>query len=99
MATFLIGVGAMTLVEGTRDPLWALATLPLWLALAKLEGLYDNDHPKIWHLTTDEAPAIFHWITLSVAGTLLFRGAAGRDDYARRRGGALFHHPWVGLCF
>ena len=60
----------MTLVEGTLDPLWALTTLPLWLVVAKLEGLYDADHPKIWHLTSDEAPAIFHWITLSVAGTL-----------------------------
>lgn len=60
----------MTLAEGTTDPLWALITLPLWLGVAQLEGLYDADHPKIWHLTSDEAPAIFHWITLSVAGTL-----------------------------
>ena len=37
-----------------------------------MEGLYDADHPRIWHLTTDEAPAIFHWITLSVAGSLFF---------------------------
>ena len=72
LACFFTAVATMTIVEGTRDPLWALATLPLWLLLAKAEGLYDNDHPKIWHLTTDEAPAIFHWITLSVAGTLLF---------------------------
>jgi exopolysaccharide biosynthesis polyprenyl glycosylphosphotransferase len=72
LACFLIAVGAMTLVEGTTDPLWALATLPLWLVIAKMEGLYDADHPKIWHLTVDEAPAIFHWITLSVAGTLFF---------------------------
>ena len=62
----------MTLVEGTSDPLWALVTLPLWLGIAKLEGLYDADHPKIWHLTVDEAPGIFHWITLSVAATLFF---------------------------
>ena len=62
----------MTLVEGTTDPLWGLITLPLWLVVAKMEGLYDADHPKIWHLTVDEAPAIFHWVTLSVAGTLFF---------------------------
>jgi len=62
----------MTLVEGTNDPLWVLPTLPLWIVVAKMEGLYDADHPRIWHLTTDEAPAIFHWITLSVAGSLLF---------------------------
>ena len=60
----------MTVVEGTTDPLWGLTVLPLWLLVAKLEGLYDTDHPKIWHLTSDEAAAIFHWITLSVAATL-----------------------------
>ena len=62
----------MTFIEGTTDPLWGLITLPLWLVVAKMEGLYDADHPKIWHLTVDEAPAIFHWVTLSVAGTLFF---------------------------
>jgi exopolysaccharide biosynthesis polyprenyl glycosylphosphotransferase len=69
---FSIALGAMTLVEGTTDPLAALVALPGWLLVAKLEGLYDTDHPKIWHLTTDEAPAIFHWITLSVAATLFY---------------------------
>ena len=27
---------------------------PLWAFLAKAEGLYDSDQPRIWHLTTDE---------------------------------------------
>jgi exopolysaccharide biosynthesis polyprenyl glycosylphosphotransferase len=69
---FLTAVGATTLVEGTSDPLWALLAYPLWIFLAKVEGLYDADHPKIWHLTTDEAPALFHWATLSAAGTLFY---------------------------
>ena len=60
------------LVEGTRDPLWGLATLPIWLAVAKIEGLYDADQPKIWHRTADEASALLHWIVLSVAATLFF---------------------------
>jgi exopolysaccharide biosynthesis polyprenyl glycosylphosphotransferase len=87
---FLIAVGAMTLVEGTRDPLWALATLPFWLAVAKLEGLYDADHPKIWHLTSDEAPAIFHWITLSVAGTLFFIRALPDETLTLESAAALY---------
>jgi exopolysaccharide biosynthesis polyprenyl glycosylphosphotransferase len=66
----LLAVGAATLVEGTSDPLWALLAAPAWLLLAKAEGLYDADHPKIWHRTTDEAAPIFHWATLAVAGTL-----------------------------
>ena len=72
MLCALMAIGAMTLAEGTTDPLWGLAALPLWVFLAKLEGLYDNDHPRIWHLTSDEARAIFHWVTLSAAGTLFF---------------------------
>ena len=68
----LIGVGASTAVEGSTDPLWGLVMLPVWVVLAKFEGLYDADSPRIWHLTTDEAPAIFHWVTLSVAGSLFF---------------------------
>jgi exopolysaccharide biosynthesis polyprenyl glycosylphosphotransferase len=72
LLAILAAVGAMTLAEGTTDPLWVLPTLPLWVLVAKMEGLYDADHPRIWHLTTDEAPAIFHWITLSVAGSLFF---------------------------
>jgi exopolysaccharide biosynthesis polyprenyl glycosylphosphotransferase len=68
----VIGVGASTAVEGSTDPLWGLVMLPVWVVLAKFEGLYDADSPRIWHLTTDEAPAIFHWVTLSVAGSLFF---------------------------
>ncbi len=68
----LIAIGASALVEGSTDPLWALVVSPLWAVLAKVEGLYDTDHPKIWHRTSDEATDIFHWVTLSVAGTLFF---------------------------
>jgi exopolysaccharide biosynthesis polyprenyl glycosylphosphotransferase len=68
----LIGIGASTLIEGSSDPLWGLVMLPAWIVLAKFEGLYDADSPRIWHLTTDEAPAIFHWVTLSVALSLFF---------------------------
>ena len=53
----LSAIGVATIVEGTTDPLWVLCTLPFWSVLAKIEGLYDADHPKIWHLTADEAPA------------------------------------------
>ena len=90
LSCFFVAVAAMTIVEGTNDTLWGLATLPLWLILAKVEGLYDNDHPKIWHLTTDEAPAIFHWITLSVAGTLLFIRALPDETITMESAAALY---------
>jgi exopolysaccharide biosynthesis polyprenyl glycosylphosphotransferase len=86
----LIAVGTMTLVEGTTDPLWALLTLPAWALLAKLEGLYDADHPKIWHRTSDEAVAIFHWVTLSVAATLFFIRALPDETLTVEAAGAMY---------
>ena len=63
--------------------------------MAKIEGLYDADHPRIWHLTTDEAPAIFHWITLSVAGSLFFiRALPDETITARERRHALRRRRW-----
>jgi exopolysaccharide biosynthesis polyprenyl glycosylphosphotransferase len=86
----LISVAAMTLVEGTTDPLWALVTLPFWILLAKAEGLYDADHPKIWHRTTDEAWPIFHWVTLSTAGTLFFIRALPAETLTVEAAGAMY---------
>ena len=86
----VLAIGVTTLVEGTTDPLWALITLPLWTVLAKVEGLYDADHPKIWHRTTDEAAAIFHWVTLSVAGTLFFIRALPDETLTVEAAGAMY---------
>jgi exopolysaccharide biosynthesis polyprenyl glycosylphosphotransferase len=86
----LTSIGVMTLVEGTTDPVWALATLPFWTLLAKVEGLYDADHPRIWHRTTDEAPAIFHWVTLSAAGTLFFIRALPDETLTVEAAGAFY---------
>ena len=80
----------MTLVEGTSDPLWVLPTLPLWVLVAKFEGLYDADHPRIWHLTTDEVPALFHWVTLSVAGSLFFIRALPNETVTLKSALALY---------
>jgi exopolysaccharide biosynthesis polyprenyl glycosylphosphotransferase len=88
--TILLAVGAMTLVEGTTDPLWVLPTMPLWIVIAKFEGLYDADHPRIWHLTTDEVPAVFHWVTLSVAGSLFFIRALPDETVTLKSALALF---------
>ena len=86
----------MTLIEGTTDPVWALFTVPGWMVLAKIEGLYDADHPKIWHRTTDEAAAIFHWVTLSAAGTLFFMRALPEETLTVEAAGAMYFTALVG---
>jgi len=92
----LTAIGVMTLAEGTTDPLWALLTLPFWMVLAKIEGLYDADHPRIWHRTTDEAATIFHWITLSAAGTLFFIRALPDETLTVEAAGAFYFTALVG---
>jgi len=51
-------------------------TLPIWIVLAKVNGLYDRDHVRIRHETFDELPQIFHWVTLASAATGLLLGVA-----------------------
>ncbi len=49
----------------------AVVALPLALVLAKVQGLYDADHRRLRHLTTDEIPSLFMWISLWIAATAL----------------------------
>jgi exopolysaccharide biosynthesis polyprenyl glycosylphosphotransferase len=42
-------------------------TLPLWIVVAKLYGLYERDEERTDHSTTDEFAGVFHMITVSVA--------------------------------
>jgi hypothetical protein len=56
---FAVWAGAM--------PLWAVALATLWVVLAKLYGLYDNDHRALRHLTVDELPTLLTWTATSSA--------------------------------
>jgi exopolysaccharide biosynthesis polyprenyl glycosylphosphotransferase len=63
----LVGMAAL----GAADQvLWALLVAPIWIVLAKLQGLYDRDQRALRHLTVDEAGKIAVW---AIAGT----GAVG----------------------
>jgi len=92
---FLLAVAVATLIEGTTDPLWALTMMPVWALVAKLEGLYDSDHPRIWHRTSDEAARIFHWVTVSSAATLFLLRALPEETIRVESALALY---FVALC-
>jgi len=66
----LASVVALALV--VRHPLalgfWASTSVPLWLVLAKLHGLYDRDERVLHHLTVDELPSIAAWAVTGTAG-------------------------------
>src|SRR3954451_19513113 len=53
---------------GWHLALWTAALLPMWILLAKLIGLYDNDHRALRHLTADEFGQLFAW---AVRGTVV----------------------------
>lgn len=48
-------------------------SLPLWVVMAKLYGLYDRDEERADHSTADDVMGVFHLIT--VGTWLLFAGA------------------------
>jgi exopolysaccharide biosynthesis polyprenyl glycosylphosphotransferase len=60
----------------------AVAGGPLWILLAKLQGLYDADHRVLRHLTVDELPRIFMWTALTVTGTALLVAAVPQFELA-----------------
>ena len=49
---------------------WTVALLPIWIVLAKLQGLYDRDHAALRHLTADELGSIVAWATVGTAVTM-----------------------------
>jgi len=54
-----------------HSTLWICATLPVWIVLAKVNGLYDRDHVRLRHQTVDELSPLLHWVTLASGATLL----------------------------
>ena len=57
---------AMALAAGSPGHPWpeyllfGLVTLPAWIVLFKVYGLYDRDAKRLSHSTLDDLPALFH---------------------------------------
>jgi exopolysaccharide biosynthesis polyprenyl glycosylphosphotransferase len=70
VTVFSLSIGF--LVDGhLASAFWAEALLPLWVVLAKVQGLYDRDHRTLRHLTADEVPSILLWVVTGTAATML----------------------------
>jgi exopolysaccharide biosynthesis polyprenyl glycosylphosphotransferase len=70
--------------------LGALFTLPLWLGLFKLYGLYDRDAKRISHSTIDDLPHLVHALVLGSLGLWLFTKLALPDRLELAQGMAFF---------
>jgi exopolysaccharide biosynthesis polyprenyl glycosylphosphotransferase len=70
-------IGSLCLVTATTSTtdiatlFWAVLFSPVWIAVMKLHGLYDNDHRRIRHSTLDELPSL---VSAGVFGTLVLDG-------------------------
>jgi exopolysaccharide biosynthesis polyprenyl glycosylphosphotransferase len=58
--------------RGVDLAFWAAVSLPAWIVLAKLHGLYDRDHRALRHLTVDELPVVLVWALTATAATAGF---------------------------
>ena len=77
VAADVVGIALALVVTAAVDPLpgsnldvipWGLVTLPMWIVVFKLYGLYDRDLKRVSHSTVDDVPWLFHGV---VIGTLL----------------------------
>jgi exopolysaccharide biosynthesis polyprenyl glycosylphosphotransferase len=67
---------AETLIGGgvtVGHALLFVASIPAWIVVAKLYGLYDNDEERADHSTADEFVGVFHLIT--IGAWILYAGA------------------------
>src|SRR6266545_7951430 len=80
VAALVVGSLSLGIAFDVETAFWAAVSVPVWLVLAKLYGLYDRDHTALRHLTIDELPSIFLWTLTATAGTALLLGVtpAGR---------------------
>jgi len=53
-------------ISPSSETLLFLATLPAWILVAKLQGLYERDEERTDHSTVDDLPGIFHTVTVGV---------------------------------
>jgi exopolysaccharide biosynthesis polyprenyl glycosylphosphotransferase len=71
LLTALIVSLAIGVVSGAEEALYSLLALPMWILLAKLQGLYDRDQRALRRLTVDEVPRLLLWTATGIAGVAL----------------------------
>ena len=57
-----------------------LCTLPCWVIVAKLQGLYRSDQEQAAHSTADDVVGVFHLATTGIWVLLVASRVGGRPD-------------------
>jgi exopolysaccharide biosynthesis polyprenyl glycosylphosphotransferase len=84
VAADVAGIVLALVVTAAVDPLpganldvipWGLVTVPMWIVVFKLYGLYDRDLKRVSHSTVDDVPWLFHGVVIGTLLTwLMFKG-------------------------
>jgi exopolysaccharide biosynthesis polyprenyl glycosylphosphotransferase len=70
-AGIAIGIGVAALFDkvNAENVVWIALAIPVWILVAKLYELYDRDHRRITHATSEEVPGIIS--TAAVTAVLI----------------------------
>jgi exopolysaccharide biosynthesis polyprenyl glycosylphosphotransferase len=77
IAELLLGGGASGKISTGTEFLFFLATLPAWIAAARLYGLYGRDEKRLRHTTTDDFVRVFHLVTVGIWALSLLAWGTG----------------------
>jgi len=67
-----IGVAAEYGRVDSQNWIWAALAIPVWILVAKINSLYDQDHRRISHSTSDEIPALIATAAISLIIVKIF---------------------------
>jgi exopolysaccharide biosynthesis polyprenyl glycosylphosphotransferase len=93
LATIFFGVG-----DALPKLVWGLVTLPGWILLFKIYGLYDRDGKRVSHSTVDDIPWIFHTLLLGSLGLWLLFKYSPPHNLIFTEGLVFFGVALVGIC-
>jgi exopolysaccharide biosynthesis polyprenyl glycosylphosphotransferase len=79
-AFFGAGDAAVDWVDGRLEFALFAVTLPVWIVVARIYGLYDRDERRTDHSTVDELTDVFHMVTVGVWLFFALSWAAGVAD-------------------
>jgi exopolysaccharide biosynthesis polyprenyl glycosylphosphotransferase len=71
--------GGQSLHRSPRDLLLFVLSLPCWVLVAQLHGLYRRDEERTDHCTTDDIVGVFHLVTIAAWLLLVASRLAGRN--------------------
>ena len=83
LAQFTIGgarAGAPDRVSSLYEMLVFVATIPLWIVLARLYGLYDRDEERADHSSVDDLFGVFNMMSVGTWGFFVLTRLAGIAD-------------------